>query len=141
MSAALLKATGLTRSYGHAGPPVLHGIDLQVAPGETLGIIGGSGSGKSTLARILMGLERPSAGTVRFRGTDLFGRDRNALRAVRTEIQAVFQDPYGSLDPRHRIGRTVAEPLLGHRLHRAERADRVREALGAVGLPADAAQR
>ena len=141
MSVALLEATGLTRSYGRAGPRVLHGIDLQVAPGETLGIIGGSGSGKSTLARILMGLERPSSGTVRFRGTDLFGRDRNALRAVRTEIQAVFQDPYGSLDPRHRVGRTVAEPLLGHRLHPAERADRVREALEAVGLPADAAQR
>ena len=140
MSAVLLEATGLTRSYGRAGPRVLHGIDLQVAPGETLGIIGGSGSGKSTLARILMGLEPPSSGKVRFRGTDLFGRDRDALRAARREIQAVFQDPYGSLDPRYRIGRTVAEPLLEHRLDPAAQAARVREALEAVSLPAETMQ-
>ncbi len=141
MSAILLEATGLTRSYGRARPRMLHGIDLQVASGETLGIIGGSGSGKSTLARILMGLEPPSSGTVRFRGTDLFGRDRDALRAARREIQAVFQDPYGSLDPRYRIGRTVAEPLLEHRLAPAARVERVREALEAVSLPAETMQR
>ena len=140
MNAMLLQATGLTRSYGRERPRVLHGIDLQVAPGETLGIIGGSGSGKSTLARILMGLEPPDCGTVRYRGTDLFGRDRAAIRAVRTQIQAVFQDPYGSLDPRCRIGRTVAEPLLGHRLDPAARAQRVHDALAAVSLPPDAAQ-
>ena len=141
MSAVLLRAAGLTRSYGRGEAPVLHGIDLQVAPGETLGIIGGSGSGKSTLARILMGLEPPDTGTVHFRGTDLFGSDRVALRAARTQIQAVFQDPYGSLDPRFRIGRTVAEPLLEQRLDPATRAERVREALEAVSLPADAARR
>ena len=140
MTAPLLEATGLTRSYG-GGKPVLHGIDLEVAPGETLGVIGGSGSGKSTLARILMGLEPPGAGRVRFRGTDLFGPDRRAVRAARTEIQAVFQDPYGSLDPRYRIGRTVAEPLLARRLDPAMRAARVDEALAAVSLPADAARR
>lgn len=143
MSAVLLEAVGLTRAYGLGQAPVLAGIDLQVAPGETLGIIGGSGSGKTTLARILMGLEPPDTGTVRFRGTDLFGRDRNAIRAARAQVQAVFQDPYGSLDPRLRIGRTVAEPLLGlgQRLDPAARVARVREALEAVSLPADAAQR
>ncbi|WP_419728382.1 ATP-binding cassette domain-containing protein [Lichenicola sp.] len=138
MSAILLEAAGLTRSYGSGQPTVLSGIDLVVAPGETLGIIGGSGSGKSTLARILMGLEPPDSGTVTFRGTDLFGTDRNAIRAVRTQIQAVFQDPYGSLDPRLRIGSTVAEPLLALGLDRAARRERVREALEAVSLPADA---
>ena len=141
MSAVLLDATGLTRSYGRGRPTVLAGIDLQVAPGETLGIIGGSGSGKTTLARTLIGLEPPDAGTVRFRGTDLFGSDGRAIRAARTQIQAVFQDPYGSLDPRFRIGRAVAEPLLALRLDRTARAERVREALEAVSLPADAAQR
>ncbi len=140
MSAPLLEADGLVREYG-PGRRVLHGIGLTVAAGETLGVIGGSGSGKSSLARILMGLRRPDAGRVRFRGTDLYGTDRVALRAARPQLQAVFQDPYGSLDPRQRVGRIVAEPLRGQGLGRAARDERVRWALEAVSLPPDAATR
>ena len=144
MSGALLEATGVV--HGHrVDRPVLRGIDLRVAAGETLGLIGGSGSGKSTLARILLGLQRPDAGTVRFGDVDLYRGDRAALRAVRPRLQAVFQDPHGSLDPRWRVGRIVAEPLLAlggrGRSDRAARERRVREALEAVSLPPDAAKR
>jgi peptide/nickel transport system ATP-binding protein len=138
----LLHANGLVRDYND--PPtrtrkrILHGIDLHVAPGESLGIIGESGSGKSTLARILMGLEPPDEGTVSFRGADLFGPAR---RALRPHIQAVFQDPYGSLDPRQRVGAIVAEPLITLGERRAARQARVAGALEAVNLPADAARK
>jgi peptide/nickel transport system ATP-binding protein len=127
----LLHANGLVRDYND--PPtrtrkrILHGIDLHVAPGESLGIIGESGSGKSTLARILMGLEPPDEGTVSFRGADLFGPAR---RALRPHIQAVFQDPYGSLEPLITLGE-----------RRAARQARVAGALEAVNLPADAARK
>ena len=144
MSAMLLEATGVAHGY-RADRPVLREIALKVAAGETLGLIGGSGSGKSTLSRILLGLQAPDAGTVRFRDVDLYRGDRAALRAVRPGLQAVFQDPHGSLDPRWRVGRIVAEPLLaldGHgRSSRAAREQRVREALEAVSLPPDAAGR
>ncbi len=136
----LLEATGLIREYA-PDRRVLHGVGVRVAAGETLGIIGGSGSGKSTLARILLGLQPPDAGTVRFRGIDLYGADRRALRAMRPQLQAVFQDPYGSLDPRQRVGRIVAETLCGQRLDQPTRERRVAEALEAVSLPPDAAAR
>ena len=150
MTAPLLEAVGLVRDYRTPSRipfrrptirRILHGIDLQVGVGETVGIIGESGSGKSTLARILMGLEAPDQGAVRFRGTDLFGSDRAARRRIRPQIQAVFQDPYGSLDPRHTIGRIVAEPLLAYGVDREARERRVLEALGAVSLPPEAALR
>ncbi|HEX6979028.1 MAG TPA: oligopeptide/dipeptide ABC transporter ATP-binding protein [Alphaproteobacteria bacterium] len=119
------------------------GVNLTIAPGHSLGIVGESGSGKSTLARLFMALERPDAGTVRFRGADLFALPPDELRRMRRGFQMVFQDPYGSLDPRQRIERIVAEPLdvAEPRLTRRERADRVIEMLAAVGLPADAAAR
>jgi len=141
MTAPLLHAAGLVRDYAHTGSAarkrVLNGIDLTVAAGETLGIIGESGSGKSTLARILMGLEPPDEGHVTFRGDDLFGPSR---RAIRPHIQAVFQDPYGSLDPRQRIGAIVAEPLVALGVNRPSRHARVAAALAAVSLPPDAAR-
>ncbi len=144
MSALLLEARGLVRDYrrtGTASHRVLHGIDLQVAPGETLGIIGESGSGKSTLARMLMGLQKPDQGSVTFRGTNLFAASRTALREIRPQIQAVFQDPYGSLDPRWKIGRIVAEPLRALEVEKAARDARVAEALDAVALPVSATTR
>ena len=136
MSPPLLEAHGITRRYG--ARQVLHGVDLQIAAGETLGLIGESGSGKSTLSRILLALEPPSEGSVRFDGITLTPPPgREALRAVRRQMQAVFQDPYGSLNPRHSVGRIVAEPLLAlGDADAAERRRRVLRALDEVGLSA-----
>ena len=125
------------RLFGAAPELVaLDGVSLRIEPGRSLGVVGESGSGKSTLARAVMALERPSAGTVRFLGQDLNALSAAQLRRARRDFQMVFQDPYGSLDPRQKVLRIVAEPLdvLG-----AEAGDvraRVLEALESVGLRA-----
>jgi peptide/nickel transport system ATP-binding protein len=145
----LLEVSGLVRDYTLPRPHpfaaaprlrVLHGIDLSVARGGSLAIVGESGSGKSTLARTVLALERPQAGSVKLNGIDLFALSRPELRAARRHVQAVFQDPYGSLDPRHTVGRIVAEPIaaLEPEASGAERRDRVAAMLEAVGLPASA---
>jgi peptide/nickel transport system ATP-binding protein len=115
-------------------------LSFSLHAGRSLGIVGESGSGKSTLARLVMALERPSAGRVRFDGQDLNALSAAELRRARAGFQMVFQDPFGSLDPRRRVGQTVAEPLaLVGVTDRAERAARCAEALEAVGLrPGDA---
>ena len=87
----------------------LAGVSLQVQRGRSLGIVGESGSGKSTLARLVMALERPTSGQVLFMGRDLNALPANELQAARRDFQMVFQDPYGSLDPRQRVGRIVAD--------------------------------
>ena len=102
--------------------------------GRSLGIVGESGSGKSTLARLVMALEAPTSGTVTLLGRDLHALPASQLRDARRDFQMVFQDPYGSLDPRQRVGRIVAEPLL--RMTADERRQRVAESLDAVGLRA-----
>src|SRR5450631_1474061 len=89
----------------------LRGVSLSVAGGRSLGIVGESGSGKSTLARVAMALDAPTAGNVRWSGRDLHTMSARELRDARRDVQMVFQDPYGSLDPRQRIADTVAEPL------------------------------
>lgn len=149
----LLKATGLHRTYRlpRRGPfepgPVrtaVDGVDLTVAPGTRLGIIGESGSGKSTLVRLLAGLEAPSAGSVSAAGRPVVASgSAAAMRWFRRETGVVFQDPYASLDPRMRVGATVAEPLraLGIGDSAADRARLVREVLARVDLPADAVDR
>ena len=144
----LLDIRGLTRDYDGGGgglfrrKPVLRraldGVSLRLEAGTILGIVGESGSGKSTLARLAVALDAPTAGTVAFEGDDLFKLAPRALARRRRDFQMVFQDPYGSLDPRQRIGRIVAEPLgvLDPPLRREERAARAVEALESVGLSA-----
>ena len=117
----------------------LRGVSLQVHAGRSLGLVGESGSGKSTLARLVMALEAPSEGCVRLLGRDLNALPAGELRAARRDFQMVFQDPYGSLDPRQRGGRVVAEPLVGATA--ADTRQRVAASLDAVGLRAsDAAK-
>ncbi|RMW96132.1 ABC transporter ATP-binding protein [Allofranklinella schreckenbergeri] len=121
---------------------VLHDVSFQLAPGQSLGIMGESGSGKSTLARIIMALEAPSSGRVRLLGRDLHAMPPAHLRVARTDFQMVFQDPYSSLDPRQRIERIVTEPLraLGERDPDTLRA-RAAQMLERTGLPASALER
>ncbi len=110
-------------------------------PGEVLGLVGESGSGKSTLGRLAVGLERADAGQVRLAGVDLARADRAAWRGLRRDAQMVFQDPFGSLDPRQTVARIVAEPLALLRLGGSESLARVQAALLEVGLGDDALDR
>ena len=117
------------------------GVDLVIERGRSFGVVGESGCGKSTLARLVMALDRPTAGEVRLDGEELFALPGDQLKARRRHLQMVFQDPYGSLDPRMAVRSIVAEPLSVAEpgLTRAERRQRVEAALSAVGLkPADA---
>ena len=117
----------------------LRGVSFTMQPGTSLGIVGESGSGKSTLARLVMALETPTAGRVSLLGHDLNALSAAELMAARRDFQMVFQDPYGSLDPRQRVQRIVAEPLLDSNAIEAQQ--RVAETLDAVGLRAsDAAK-
>ena len=111
------------------------GVSLSIAAGRSFGLVGESGCGKSTLARLIMALEPPTRGSIRFRGEDLVALGANALRRRRRHFQMVFQDPFGSLDPRQRVERIVAEPLdVLEAAGRGERRARVIDALAAVGL-------
>ncbi|WP_340110093.1 ATP-binding cassette domain-containing protein [Pikeienuella sp. HZG-20] len=147
MSAPLLQVQNVTRRYRLprrsilSAPPVLTAVEdasFDLARGETLGVVGESGSGKSTLARMVMAFERPDEGRVLFGGEDVNAAPRRALRLLRRRFQMVFQDPFGSLDPRRAVGWSIGEPL------RAGGADdipkRVDQALRQVGLrPRDGA--
>ncbi|MBB1250919.1 ABC transporter ATP-binding protein [Rhizobium sp. G21] len=118
------------------------GVDLRVEQGEALALVGESGCGKSTLGRALLRLEQVSEGAVRFSGRDLTGLDQSLLRPLRRNMQMVFQDPFSSLNPRMKIGETLAEPLLVHSLAtRAEARARVAEMLEIVGLDPAVANR
>ena len=111
------------------------GVSLSVAEGEVLAIVGESGCGKSTLGRVMLRLIEPDSGSVRFAGEDLATLSPSALRARRRDMQIIFQDPFGSLDPRMTVAQAIAEPLRLHRLvPRAEEANRVAELLRRVGL-------
>ena len=112
----------------------LGGVSFSVRAGRSLGIVGESGSGKSTLARQVMALEAPTEGSVHLLGRDLNALSPAELREARRDFQMVFQDPYGSLDPRQRVARIVAEPLVG--VDAAATRARVAESLDAVGLRA-----
>ena len=142
--APLLEVTDLVRHYSLPreslfGPlatvQALNGVSFSVSAGRSLGIVGESGSGKSTIARLVMALDRPTSGRVSLLGRDLHALPRAELRSARRDVQMVFQDPYGSLDPRQTIARIVAEPLeaLGES-SRAEQREQAAQSLAAVGL-------
>src|SRR5579871_2323719 len=147
----LLEAVDLFKSYllprpspfaPHPRRPALSGVSFRVLAGGSFGVVGESGSGKSTLGRIALALDRPDSGEVRLEGRALFDLPRRELRALRAHMQMVFQDPYGSLDPRHRVESIVAEPLAAvGRASRAERRGRVAASLEAVGLRASDARK
>jgi oligopeptide/dipeptide ABC transporter ATP-binding protein len=112
------------------------GVSFEVMAGETLGIVGETGCGKSTTARLIMRLLEATSGEVRFQGTDITKLSGRALKAVRREMQMIFQDPYSSLNPRKTVGSIVAEPFAIHGLERdrAQRKQRVQELLELVGM-------
>lgn len=112
---------------------ILKGLSFTIAKGAVVGIVGGSGSGKSTLGRALVRLLEPSGGSIHFDGTDITHLPEAELRPLRRRFQMIFQDPMSSLNPRHRVGTLIAEPLRLHRLDAIP--DRVARALDHVGLP------
>ncbi|WP_151719738.1 ABC transporter ATP-binding protein [Gemmobacter serpentinus] len=140
---ALIEVQGVVIDYPgrerflRRDPPkrAVHGVDLTIGSGETLALVGASGSGKTTIGRAIVGLVRPSAGAIRYQGHDLLQAGPETAR-LRARMQIVFQDPYSSLDPRQRIEKVVAEPLLLDKaMTAADRRDRVRAVFEEVGLP------
>ncbi|NQX10437.1 ABC transporter ATP-binding protein [Microbacteriaceae bacterium VKM Ac-2855] len=124
-------------------PPfrALKGVSLDIAAGETVGLVGESGSGKTTIGRAILGLTPVTSGTITFEGRSIIGLPRAARRAVSKDIQAVFQDPYTSLNPAMSIEDILAEPLTVQGVSSVDARRRVRELLDSVGLPTDAAHR
>ena len=129
---------GLLRRRPFGTIRAVDGVDLDVRRGETLGLVGESGCGKSTLGRAILQLIRPTAGEVRFEGTELTALDEEELRPLRRRMQMVFQDPFSSLNPRMSVGETVAEPMLVHGLANAsDSRDKAAELFRVVGLNPD----
>ncbi len=148
----LIRVSGLNRTYRRgrsslfrAPAPVhaLRDVSFEVAAGQRFGVVGESGSGKSTLLRILAGLDQPTSGSVLVAGNEVAGSRENQLLELRRQLQIVFQDPMGSLNPRMRVRDLIAEPLLlpGEPVAARHHAAKVAEMLNAVGLPQDAADR
>ncbi len=143
--APIVEASGLTKHFRLRQGPLgwstglvraVDSVSFQIDAGTTLGLVGESGCGKTTTSKLVLGLERPTAGTIRFEGADVSTLGGKADRHYRRSVQAVFQDPYASLDPRMRVGSIIAEPLvINERPSAAERRRRVRELLDLVGLP------
>ena len=153
MADALVRVENLTVHYplAHGGsrrrqPKVVHAVDgvsFEIAPGETLGLVGESGSGKTTTGRAILRRVPITSGSVHFGEKDITHAKGEELRLLRRHMQLVFQDPYGSLNPRMRVGEIVAEPLVVHGLARNahEARPRVAELLAQTGLPPDAINR
>lgn len=144
MAGDLLVAKGIEVTYGGggglfrgAGHKVLHGVDLSIRRGETVGIVGESGSGKTTFGRALLRLVDVSAGEILFDGVDITRMPDSRMRPLRRRMQMIFQDPMASLNPRHSVRRILVEPLLLHGLAKttAEAEVRVRRILDRFTLP------
>ena len=128
-------------SFGYSrNQKTLDGVNLTLRQGINLGIVGESGSGKTTLLRLLLGLNRPSEGSVTVKGLPLDPKSGDFMRGFRRTVQAVFQDPYSSLDPRQNVFDIIAEPLRSLKIS-GDTKTAVAAALASVGLPADAAKR
>ena len=153
----LLEVRNLTRIFDlaessfdarHSGQVrAVDDVSLEIHEGETLGLVGESGSGKSTLGRLILRLIEPTSGAIIFDGVDLLKANDSELRRLRRDMQIIFQDPFGSLDPRFRVEEVIAEPLIlhqetaGEKLGHDARRQRVRELLHAVGMDESALQR
>ncbi|MGA8414095.1 MAG: ATP-binding cassette domain-containing protein [Xanthobacteraceae bacterium] len=146
MAEPLVEARGVFVAYaaqrnliGRRLPPrpVLHGVDVTIGRGETVGIVGESGSGKTTLGRALIGLIRPGDGSIRFDGREMIGLTETAMRPLRRRMQMIFQDPMSSLNPRRTIRSILSDPLLLHAIapDRASAERRVQAVMDRVGLP------
>ena len=143
----LLEVQGLRKYYPTrqglfaAGAPKVHAVDgvsFWIREGETLGLVGESGCGKSTTGKLILRLQDPSAGSIQWRGREITGLNAGEMRIIRKELQAVFQDPYASLNPRMRAGEIVAEPLRNFgELAGSERKERVAQLFARVGLRPD----
>ncbi|MCH1570233.1 MAG: ATP-binding cassette domain-containing protein [Longimicrobiales bacterium] len=127
-----IRSGAFGRASGHVY--AVDGVTFDLWPGETLGLVGESGCGKSTTGRAILRLLEPTAGSVAFDGQDVRALDRAGLRALRRRAQIVFQDPFGSLNPRMSVGAMLEEALTVHRLHESNRRGRVIELLERVGL-------
>lgn len=146
MNAPLLDVKNLVVEYpgkGFRAKParILKGVSLDILPGETVGLVGESGSGKTTLGRAVLGLAPVTGGSVVYDGADISHLRRKERRALSSEIQVVFQDPYSSLNPNLTVGQTLSEPLTIGGVPASESRNRVVRLLEQVGLPADAASR
>jgi peptide/nickel transport system ATP-binding protein len=141
---SLLTVSGLNVHFDtrHGTVRAVDGVDLQVGPAETVGLVGESGCGKTTLGKAILRLVKPTSGSIRLEGTEIAGMSRAELRPLRRQVQMIFQDPYASLNPRHSIGRILEEPLIVHNLgDRATRKEKVAWLMQKVGLRPDAAGR